>query len=215
MTILALEFSSPLHSVAVWAGEAVRGRAVERGVRHVKPFALIDAALQEAGVAREDIDCVAAGLGPGSHAGIRIAIAIAQGWQLAHGTKLVGLSSAECAAQQFAQRSAETPFTMVVDAQRSEFFAARYATVGQGARAMEAFRLMTDTDWGRQRSGERFIRPDVLEDGPAWLALPPDAATLARLAAQATEFVPGHALEPVYLRQAEFVKAPPPKFPAS
>ena len=213
MTILALEFSSPLHSVAVWAGDEVRGRAEERGVRHVKPFALIDSALQQAGVAREEIECLAVGLGPGSHAGIRIAIAIAQGWQLARGTKLAGFSSAECAAQQFAQRSAEAPFSIVVDAQRGEFFAARYAVVEQGARLLEGFRVMTDTDWSRQRAGERFIRPDALEDGPAWLALPPGSATLARLAAQTTEFVPGHALEPVYLRKAEFVKAPAPKFP--
>ena len=213
MTILALEFSSPLHSVAVWAGDGVRGRAVERGVRHVKPFALIDSALQQAGVAREDIDCLAVGLGPGSHAGIRIAIAIAQGWQLARGTKLAGLSSADCAAQQFALQGEAASFSVVIDAQRGEFFAARYGVADRRAQRLEAFRVMTDADWERQRAGERFIRPDVLEHGPAWLASPPDAATLARLAAQTAEFVPGPALEPVYLRPAEFVKAPLPRFP--
>lgn len=213
MTILALEFSSPLHSVAVWAGGGVRGRAVERGVRHVKPFALIHSALQEAGVAREEIACLAVGLGPGSHAGIRIAIAIAQGWQLARGTKVVGLSSADCAAQQLADQGEETSFSMVLDAQRGEFFAACYVVVNRRAHLKEAFRVMTDADWARQHAGERFIRPDVLEHGPAWFALPPDAATLARLAARTTEFVPGHELKPVYLRQTEFVKAPTPRFP--
>ena len=213
MKILALEFSSPLHSVAVWSEGGVRGRSEERGTRHVKPFAQIDAALKQAGVTREDIDCIAVGLGPGSHAGIRIATAIAQGWQLARGTKLIGLGSADCAAQQFAAQGDAAPFSVVIDAQRDEFFAARYAIKDRRAHLTEGFRLMTDADWARQRAGERFIRPDVLEHGPAWLALPPEAATLARLAAQATEFVPGHALEPVYLRKAEFVKAPPPRFP--
>ena len=46
------------------------------------------------------------------------------------------------------------------------------------------------------------------------IALPPPAATLARLASERSDSMAGFAMEPIYLRRAEFVKAPPPKFGA-
>src|SRR4051794_23641679 len=85
MKILALEFSSPVRSVAVGGDVPKHGYAEEGGSRETKPFALINAALAQAEISREEIHCIAVGLGPGSYAGIRIAIAIAQGWQLARG----------------------------------------------------------------------------------------------------------------------------------
>ena len=50
---------------------------------------------------------------------------MAQGWQLARGVKLLGVSSAECLA---AQAQAEKIFgrvNVVIDAQRNEFYLAR------------------------------------------------------------------------------------------
>ena len=217
MKILALEFSSPRRSVSVFAGHDVTGRACEQGTRETKPLALIEAALREAGVGREELDLIAVGLGPGSYAGIRIAMAIALGWNLARGTRLIGISSADCVALQF---SGEGPFSILIDAQRNEFFVARYetqrdATQRRTTRLVEPFRLMREDDRERQRTGEPFLRPDVLEDGPGWHALPPDAAQLARMAAEKFfEPLETRPLEPIYLRKAEFVKAPPPKFPA-
>ena len=40
----------------------------------------------------------------------------------------------------------------------------------------------------------------------------PSAAELGRLAARRIDFVPGEKLEPIYLRETTFAKAPPPKF---
>jgi len=39
----------------------------------------------------------------------------------------------------------------------------------------------------------------------------PRAVTIARLAATRTDFLPGEKLEPIYLRETTFVKAPPPR----
>src|ERR1041384_1796484 len=64
MKILALEFSSSQRSVAVAVDGAVRGHAFEQGGRETHAFALIDSALQQARVAREEIECVAVGIGP-------------------------------------------------------------------------------------------------------------------------------------------------------
>lgn len=95
MKILALEFSSEQRSVAVVEDGATLGEARERGGKHTEAFRLIEHALAAARVEREQIDCIAVGLGPGSYMGIRIAIAIAQGWQLARGVKTAGVRSTE------------------------------------------------------------------------------------------------------------------------
>src|SRR5687768_8901395 len=95
MKILALEFSSERRSVAVVENGDVLGEAHEQGGKHTRAFELIERALAAARLEREQIECVAVGLGPGSYMGIRIAIAIAQGWQLARGVKTAGVKSAE------------------------------------------------------------------------------------------------------------------------
>jgi tRNA threonylcarbamoyl adenosine modification protein YeaZ len=211
MAILALEFSSPLRSVSVLTGNSVSSgvisRACDRAQLELHPFALIDRALREANLHRQAIECIAVGLGPGSYAGIRIAIAIAQGWGLARGVRLAGFSSAACVAEQF---EGEGKFTIVVDAQRNEFFGARYEKKQNTVSLIEPFRLLTGHDWDRHRQGELFLRPDVLENGPQGNAAPPDAATLARLAVE-TDALHELPLMPIYLRPAEFVKAPPPR----
>lgn len=99
MKILALEFSSERRSVAVVEQGAVLGEAHEQGGKHTRAFELIEQALLAARIERERIECVAVGLGPGSYMGIRIAIAIAQGWQLARGVKTAGVKSADEARQ--------------------------------------------------------------------------------------------------------------------
>ena len=95
MKILALEFSSEQRSVAVVENGKVLGEARENTGRHTRAFALIEQALAEAKIRREQIECIAVGLGPGSYMGTRIAIAIAQGWQLARGIKTIGVNSTQ------------------------------------------------------------------------------------------------------------------------
>ena len=56
--------------------------------------------MADAKVERREIECIVVGLGPGSYTGIRGAIALAQGWQLASGVKLLGVSSVEGIAAQ-------------------------------------------------------------------------------------------------------------------
>ena len=46
-------------------------------------FGLVEDALRQAQLDRAQIECLAIGLGPGSYNGMRLAIAVAQGWQLA------------------------------------------------------------------------------------------------------------------------------------
>ena len=97
MTILALEFSSEQRSVALARDGAILAEATESGgYRVTHAFRLIEKVLEQAKMPRDEIEVIAVGLGPGSYTGIRAAIAIAQGWQLARGVKLLGVGSAEC-----------------------------------------------------------------------------------------------------------------------
>jgi tRNA threonylcarbamoyladenosine biosynthesis protein TsaB len=102
MTILSLEFSSAQRSVAVVrpGDPQITAEAVERGAGGTHALGLIEQVLAEAKIEREQIEVIAVGLGPGSYTGIRVALSVAQGWQLARDVKLLGVSSVECLAAQ-------------------------------------------------------------------------------------------------------------------
>src|SRR5215204_5782195 len=100
MKILALEFSHSERGIAVMNDREVLGFALDRSDRGTRAMEQIAQVLQEAGLTASDIEAVAVGLGPGSYAGIRTGIAIAQGWQLTRGAKVLGVNSAEAIARQ-------------------------------------------------------------------------------------------------------------------
>jgi tRNA threonylcarbamoyl adenosine modification protein YeaZ len=215
MKILALEFSSPQRSVTVVhgladAGPLCLGEAMETGARSANALGLVEDALRQAQLDRAQIECLAVGLGPGSYNGMRLAIALAQGWQLARPVKLLGISSAECLA---AQAQAEGIFgrvEVVIDAQRNEFYLAAYDLSLQTRREIEPLRLATLADvQARQQAGGLVIGPEVTRWFPGSRLLFPRAATLGQLARDRTDFVAGESLQPIYLRETRFVKAPP------
>jgi len=152
------------------------------------------------------------GLGPGSYNGIRLAIALTQGWQLARPVKLLGISTAECLA---AEAQAEGIFgrvQVVIDAQRGEFYLAGYDLSAEMSREIEPLRLATLPEvQACHQAGGIIIGPEVTNWFPGSRVLLPRAATLGRLVQGRTEFVPGEKLEPIYLRATQFVKAPPPR----
>jgi len=210
MKILALEFSSAQRSVALVADGQVRARSQE--TRENRPLGLIEAVLNGGAIERENIDCLAVGLGPGSYTGIRAAIALAQGWQLARGTKILGISSAESLAAQAWAEKTRGHVNVLIDAQRKEFYLASYEVNASGYREVAPLRLA-----GREevlalaRSGEILLGPEAMSEWPGARRLFPDAAMVGQLASQRTDFVPGERLEPIYLRETGFVKAPPPR----
>jgi tRNA threonylcarbamoyl adenosine modification protein YeaZ len=212
MKILALDFSSPQRSVIVLtAPDAVAHEILDSSPgRDMKPFSLIEAALRQAGLEREAIECMAVGLGPGSYTGIRVAVSLAQGWQLATGVKLLGISSVECIAAQAATDGANGKFSVVIDAQRGEFYLASYEAQNGAAREMTPLKLATRSEVEeRERAGDQLVGPEVTRWFPNGRIVFPQAATLARLAATRSGFLPGEKLEPIYLRETTFIKAPP------
>ena len=205
MTILALEFSSDRRSVALVRDGVVLAEAVEQtGGRATNAIGLIEQVLAVANLAREEIESLAVGLGPGSYTGIRAAIAVAQGWQLATGAKTIGVRSVDALA---AQAQAEKIFgvvNVVVDAQRGEFYLSTWEISEGLRREIEPLKIVGAAVLAeKQAGGERCVGQ------VAACPLLPSAAMVARLAGEKADFVPAEALEPVYLREVSFVKAPP------
>jgi len=217
MKIVALEFSSPQRSVAVIHGGAGAeplslGEAIEAGGRTTNALGLIEAALRQAQLDRAQIECLVVGLGPGSYNGMRLAIALAQGWQLARPVKLLGISSVECLAAEAQAEGITGRVEIVIDAQRNEFYLAGYDLGPQTRREAEPLRLVSLAEvQARQQAGGLILGPEVTKWFPTGRTLFPRAGTLGRLARDRTDFVAGEHLEPIYLRETRFVKAPPPR----
>ena len=203
----------------------VLSEAVEQtGGRSTNAFALIEKVLADAKISREQIEAIAVGLGPGSYTGIRAAIAVAQGWRLAFAEaepsgnqqtmttaqrrlareiRLLGVGSVEAVV---ARAQAEKIFgrvNVVLDAQRGEFYLATWEIGATGRREISPLKIVPAAEVEvRKAAGEICLGP---EQGRQFF---PEAAEIALLAGgknvPADEF-----LEPVYLRAASFVKAPP------
>jgi tRNA threonylcarbamoyladenosine biosynthesis protein TsaB len=214
MKILAVEFSTDHRSVAVIKDGKVSGEATETATRSTHAFALIEKALADARLEREEIECLAIGLGPGSYTGIRAAIALAQGWQLARPVKLLGISSAECLAAEAQANQIFGIVNIVIDAQRNELYLARYQITPDACREIAPLTLVA-AEVTRPtppfHPNELFIGPEATRWFNSAKILFPTAATLGRMASTRSDFVPGEKLEPIYLREPNFVKAPPPR----
>jgi tRNA threonylcarbamoyl adenosine modification protein YeaZ len=212
MKILAIEFASEQRSVAVLVDGEPRGEASESGGRKTRAFALIERALQQAGLEREAIECLAVGLGPGSYTGIRAAISVAQGWQLAQGVRLLGLSTVECLAAQAQATGIEGTIHVVIDAQRDEFYLAGYEITPNARCQLDVLHLASLAEVRKKEASDTLlIWPELKRIFPQGRVVTPNAATLGRLAVIRHDFVAGERLEPIYLRETAFVKAPPPR----
>jgi tRNA threonylcarbamoyl adenosine modification protein YeaZ len=230
MKILAVEFSSAQRSVAVWesgdaAAPVLLGSAREGPARCLpdspstirtsqfpsrRSLGLVEEALAEAHCRREEIGALAVGLGPGSYTGIRGAIALGQGWQLGRGVKLLGVSSVECLAGQARAAGRRGRVNIIVDAQRNEFYLGRYEIEEGGWRETEALGLATKAEIeALAGAGQALLGPEITRWFGGGKDMYPEAAMLGRLACGRRDFVPGETLEPIYLRETAFKKAPP------
>ena len=215
MKTLALEFSSDHRSAAVWVPPTAdapgrSGCATQTVGRSTPAFALIQAALDEARVPRDEIERIALGLGPGSATGVRTAIAIAQGWRLARPVGLVGVSSLACLAARLRAEGLRGVVHVAVDAQRREFHLASYELGPGGLRELSPLRLASAAEiQALLEAGARVVGPGLAPVFPAAADACPDALTLARLGAAGEVLPEGAHLDAIHLRQPAFAKTPP------
>jgi tRNA threonylcarbamoyl adenosine modification protein YeaZ len=211
MKVLAIEYSSAQRSIAIVQASSLKEpfretEVIETGGRAANTFRMIDDALGQANLEREQIERIAVGLGPGSYTGIRAAISTAQGWQLARGTPLLGISSAEAILAEAMSLGLEGRVAVVIDAQRGEFYVSEFSLPGGKcekplciAPLQEVLRL--------EQEGTLLIGPDVPPGAKTFKTVYPRAAVVAKLALTRTDLIRGEEMSPIYLRETTFVKA--------
>jgi tRNA threonylcarbamoyladenosine biosynthesis protein TsaB len=158
-------------------------------------------------VEREQIETICVGLGPGSYTGIRAAISIAQGWQLARRIKLAGISSVEAIAAQAHSENIFGTITVVVDAQRSEFYLATFEISPDGWKEIEPLKIVPAAEIRLSAAKDKILAgPRVIRWFPEGRDTFPRASHLGQLAARHRHVVTAEKLEPIYLRETTFVK---------
>jgi len=188
MNLLALELSSPVGSVA------------SCGENHAHAFKVFPADRKDSGLFYENLESTLAasgkpevivvGLGPGSYAGVRIAIATALGLKAAMAANLVGLPSI-CAFPR-------PEYVVVGDARRNSFF---FAHVVDG-RCVRGPTLAAEEEIVsklQQWRGLPHIATQPLSQFADVIVEHPSALRLAELARE-MDIEDAEELEPIYLR---------------
>ncbi len=209
MMTLALEFSSSQRSVALAQGDSVLSETVESGGRGTAAFSMIEKVMAGARVNREQIEMICVGLGPGSYTGIRAAISIAQGWQLARGIKIAGVSSVAAIAARAQSEKIFGAVSVVIDAQRNEFYLAAFDISESGWSETGPLKIVSPAEVQSRAGQNKIIGPEAGKWFSGGRNIYPRAGCLARLAMQQSQVVAGEKLEPIYLRETTFMKAPP------
>jgi len=207
--ILALETATTACSVALCAAD---GRLLAEvvaldGPAHTQRLLPgVHAVLAEAGADWDDVETVAAGLGPGAFTGLRIGVATARALAQADGrVRLAGVPTTAALALALGERSpGAATLVPLIDGRRREVFAAVYAPDAElGVRVVEDVRVLPLAEVPAWLAG--LERPVVGGDGAALLpgGLPAAAAdaglpapTAAMVARAVARGVPGLVVGP-------------------
>lgn len=121
--ILCLETSAAVSSVALSDGDRHWHRqAATENFQAEHILNLIDAVLQEAGVAGADLDALAVSVGPGRFTGLRIGVAVAQGLAFAWNKKVIAIDSLAVLAQGVYRRYGDKKVIILMDARKEEVY---------------------------------------------------------------------------------------------
>jgi len=198
MNILAIDTSTTRGSVALIENERVLlDEAFIADRSHGTELVPV---LQRARDLVEKFGVSAVGLGPGSYAGVRIAISTSMGLSMAMCARLVGIPSVA------ALETDALAYLAVGDARRETFYFSRV----EDGQCIEGPRLL-DEPGLRERLREwkklPVLVPEPLALLPNAIVSRPMALRLARLAAAGRSIVAEGSLEPLYLREPHITKA--------
>ena len=200
MITLAIDTSTSRGSVAIFAyGDMVFDETFMADRSHSSS---LFAALERARGCAPRFHQVAIGLGPGSFAGIRIAIAAALGFELSLRAVLVGLPSV------VALETGAEEYLAIGDARRDTF----YFSHVQNRECLDGPRLVTEGELRDLLDGYHSLPSYSCESLPQFASTRsalPSAAILARLADAGKSVVATCDLEPIYLREPHITQPKP------
>ncbi|WP_274968350.1 tRNA (adenosine(37)-N6)-threonylcarbamoyltransferase complex dimerization subunit type 1 TsaB [Succinimonas amylolytica] len=131
--ILAVDTSTEACSAALYNDGGLfceREVAPQGHTRLLLP--MIDRLLKSQGLGLGDLDCIAAGRGPGSFTGVRIGVSMAQGLAFGAGKPLVGISDLEVLAFTAFNRTASGKAVAAIDARMGEVYIGVYERDSRG-----------------------------------------------------------------------------------
>jgi len=192
MNVLAIDTSTSRGSVALLCeGRVLLDEACLSDRNH--GCALVPLLERARGLAGR-FDRIAVGLGPGSYAGVRIAIATAMGLGMAMGANLVGIPSVA------AWACGEDRHLAIGDARRETFYFTKVerGICTEGPMLLDAPGLLARIV---ESPGWPVLSAEPLALVPQAVVAVPSALTLARLAADGRGICAEGDLEPLYLRE--------------
>lgn len=203
MIVLAIESATARAGVAIGVdGHVVASAQVTRGPRHAEILVpAIQFVCEQAGVALNQVETIAVDIGPGLFTGLRVGIATANGLAQALALPMIGVSSLDLLAH--AMRHAGNDIVSVIDARRSEVYAARYGVTADGLKRVMEPTVLPPADLLKQLrdTPDVVLVGDTLESSGALFALP-SAETLVEVAS-AHELVAPSEIAPLYLRKSD------------
>ena len=205
MRVLAFDTSTDVLSVAVGApvhGEhRIWAHSGEGGAQASHTLiAIVQDLLRQAGLLLQDLDAIGFGAGPGAFTGLRTACAVAQGFALGAGLRVVPVPSLLALAeearfhQQCAARGPDLTVVSLLDARMGEVYAAAYTCrAGQWGTLRppclispaQAASWLADMPADSVAAGNALtVYPEILggRGGPALPAIGPTAQAIVRLA---------------------------------
>ena len=210
--LLTFDTASPTVSVALHDGHDVVVELVsDLAMKHGEQLApLIEQAMLEAGIVRQDLTAIGVGIGPGPFTGLRVGLVTARTLGFALEIPVYGVCSLDVLAAEAAAALGGRDFVVATDARRKEVYLASYDAEGaRTAGPVVDKPAVVATDVPVVGEGGTLY-PDHFPQrtGPAR----PSAGWLARVITD--ELAEIHDPEPMYLRRPD-VEAPRPRKPVS
>lgn len=127
MRLLAIDTATEACSVAVQTPQGVFERWIEAPREHGdRVLGMVDAVLDEGGIAAADLDAIAFGRGPGAFTGVRIAAGLVQGMAAALDRPVVPVSTLAAIAQGVHRRTGHERVLAALDARMGEVYWGAY-----------------------------------------------------------------------------------------
>lgn len=200
--ILCIETGTDICSVGIARdGELVSLRESAEGRDHAKHVGVfVDELLRETGIAPDELDAVAVGMGPGSYTGLRIGVSFAKGLCYGLQIPLVAIGSLDALAEVAIEDNEagildveawdEALLCPMVDARRMEVYTRLYNAKGEPQSDVKA-EIINEESFASVRATKQLVIfgngaakcREVLSDA-TYIDVAPSARGLARLAEQ-------------------------------